>query len=90
MPASRGPACAVRPSRLTVLIRPSHQRAAEPGRTLDRTRQTRRPRHDENPTAAPPWSPLAWCWLLSLSGVASRMLPPGVVLISVRTLILEL
>ena len=60
------------------------------GRPLDRTRQIRRPRHNEDPTADPPWSPLAWCWLLSLSGVASRVLPPGVVLIGVRALILEL
>jgi hypothetical protein len=33
---------------------------------------------------------LAWCWLLSLSGVASWVLPPGVVPIGVSALILAL
>ena len=36
------------------------------------------------------WSSLAWYWLLSLSGVASWVLPPGVALIGVSPLILEL
>jgi hypothetical protein len=31
-----------------------------------------------SPGPDPPWSSQAWCWLLSLSGVASWMLPPGV------------
>ena len=35
-------------------------------------------------------SSLAWCWLLSLSGVASWVLLPGVVLIGVSALILVL
>ena len=38
----------------------------------------------------PPCSSLAWCWLLSLSGVASWVLPSGVVLIGVSALILVL
>jgi hypothetical protein len=33
---------------------------------------------------------LAWCWLLSLSGVASWVLPPIVVLIGASALILVL